>query len=564
MNKEALFHQANSVWSYIENISAVTLLFRASVKDTLLIETVEYNRFYDYNDRVYHPMGLYLQDELFNYYIANFIPNHFGCVYYFRITEKKEQYFYNEYGLSKEEPIRLGNYEIPRIQETDVFNAPDFVDKAIFYQIFPDRFNRVGPVDSHFEKWGNEPTFYNKFGGNFKGVIAKLDYLKNLGINAIYFTPITLSHSSHRYDTIDYMKLDPILGKSEDFFELVQKCHEHGIKVIVDAVFNHSSNEFFAFQDVLAYQKRSKYKDWFLIDQFPVVVGPDKTYQTFGHEPHMPKLNSQNPEVREYFLKVARYYMLQFKVDGFRLDVADEVDSDFWRMFRKQVKTLNKDALIIGEVWHNADYYLRGDQFDSVQNYQFYEVVNRFFVYQKSTLNTFKNEITHLLMMYPRNVQRALLNQVDSHDTPRILTLLDGDIKRLRCAIIFQFTYIGMPCIYYGDEVGLVGDKDPDNRRCYIWDEVFIKKDIFEFYQAIIQLRNKETLLQKGDFRFVHIHEDVLAYERYINEDYVQVHMNLSDMEIVNDDTKEDVLLPNEIKVIKVEGKIQTTLLEWR
>jgi len=563
MNKEALFHQANSVWSYIENKSVVTLLFRSSIKDTLHIETVEYNRFYDYNERISHPMRLYLSDDLFCYHMVSFVPNHYGCVYYFKMTEANETWFFNEYGLQKIEPIRLGNYEIPRIQETDVYQAPNFVNEAIFYQIYPDRFNRIGTDDPNLEKWGKRPTYYNKFGGNFRGVIDKIDYLCHLGINAIYFTPVNLSHSSHRYDTIDYLQIDPLLGTPEDFQELVENCHKQGIRVVVDAVFNHSSSEFFAFKDVLVHQESSIYKDWFLIDRFPVKVEKNKTYQTFGHEPHMPKLNSANNEVREYFLKVARYYLLQFHVDGFRLDVADEVDSEFWRMFRHQVKAINPNAIIIGEVWHNADYYLRGDQFDSVQNYQFFEVVNRFFVKHLTSIQTFQNDVTKLLMMYPRNVQRALLNQVDSHDTPRILSMLDNHVKRLKNAILFQFSYVGMPCVYYGDEIGMEGLQDPDNRRCYVWDNEFIKPDVFAFYQEVIALRKNETLLQTGDFRFIDSHPQLLVYERYTGTDTIQFIINPNNGQVIDKDFG-FTLEPHEMHVIKNINGQKTVLKEWR
>lgn len=563
MNKEALFHQANSVWSYIEDKSVVTLLFRSSVKDTLTIETVEYNRFYDYRKRLFHPMHKYLADDLFQYYLVSFVPNHYGCVYYFKITEGKECWYYNEYGLQSEEPIRLGNYEIPRIQETDVYQAPDFVKEAVFYQIFPDRFHRVGPVEGSLEQWGNPPTYYNKFGGNFRGITEKIPYLCQLGINAIYFTPVNYSHSSHRYDTIDYLKIDPLLGGEEAFAELVGACHKQGIKVVVDLVFNHSSSDFFAFEDVLRFQEKSKYKDWFLIDSFPVKVQAEKTYQTFGHEPHMPKLNSINPEVRDYLIKVARFYLLQFHVDGFRLDVADEVDSDFWRLFRHEVKALNPQAIIIGEVWHNSDYYLRGDLFDSVQNYQFYEVMNRFFVRKVTSLASFRNEITRLLVMYPRNVQRALLNQVDSHDTPRILSMLHANTSLLMNVILFQFCFVGMPCVYYGDEVGMEGMQDPDNRRCYPWGEDKLNKEILTFFQEVIAFRKSEAVLQTGDFRFTKVHPTLLTFERYFEDQSIEIWMNPSDQMINLNHREVEVLAPYAMIIFKHQDGNTTVMKKW-
>lgn len=558
MIKEALFHEANSVWSFVEEEKWITLIFRASRKDQLNIEAIEYNRFYDYQDRAHHPMTLYLEDELYKYYIVSFVPNHYGCVYYFEIKENHDIFFYGEYGLTKKEPFRLGAYEIPRIQECDVYKAPEFVKSAIFYQIFPDRFNREGEKDPRFEEWGQKPTFHNLFGGNFKGITSKIPYLKNLGINAIYFTPINLSPSSHRYDTVDYTEIDPILGSKDEFKFLVEECHMAGIKVVIDAVFNHCSNEFFAFRDVLEKQENSNYKDWFLIEKFPIKYERNGGYQTYGQEPQMPKLNSQNKEVRAYLLQVVKYYMTTFKIDGWRLDVADEVDSEFWRMFRIAVKSINNEAIIIGEVFHNPSYFLRGDQFDSVQNYQFYDIVHKFFVQRESSVTEFRNNIVRLLTMVQRNALFSLLNQVDSHDTPRLLSSLEGDMRRFRLAVLFQFTYIGMPCLYYGDEIGMIGGYDPDNRRCFNWNPSEWNESILDTYAELIQIRNNETILQEGFFRFVEENNSLIIYERYVGLNRIRITMNPSDQLI------EDInAFGAKIEKIANNNTI-TTILDWR
>lgn len=557
MIKEALFHEANSVWSFIEEESYITLIFRTSNQDQITVETIEYNRFYDYNERITHPMSIYLEDELFRYHITSFIPNHYGCVYYFKITDGNQIDFYTEYGLTKKEPFRLGAFEIPRIQKADVYIAPKFVKDTVFYQIYPDRFRREGKKEEKFEMWGGKPTFYNLFGGNFKGITLKLEYLKARGINAIYFTPINLSPSSHRYDTIDYMKIDPILGTDAEFKELVERCHDFGIKVVIDAVFNHCSHHFFAFQDVLEHQSNSKYVDWFLIERYPISFGRNGGYQTYGQEPQMPKLNSQNPEVRAYLLQVVRHYMLSFQIDGWRLDVADEVDSEFWRMFRTEVKAMNPEAIIIGEVFHNPSYYLRGDQFDSVQNYQFYDIVHNYFVRRDTNLHQFKNQIVRLLTMVPRNVLFSLLNQVDSHDTPRLLTSLEGNLNNFKLAVLFQFTYIGMPCVYYGDEIGMVGGADPDNRRCFNWDESTWNKDVLGMYDELIKLRKHEVILQNGYFRFIDNNDRLLTYERYIGSKKVRITINPNS-------TITEGIKPYGAKVSKMVGDKEEILLDWR
>lgn len=531
MRKEALFHQANSVWSTIEQSSIIALRFRASCLDDLQISVIEYNRFEDWRERRTHSMMRVMDDSLFAYYQTSFVPSRLGCVYWFQIREGKKVWFYDEYGLRETEPWRLGGFEIPRIQSCDVYEAPSWVKQAVFYQIFPDRFARVEDGQKGLVPWGTIPTWRDKFGGNFKGIQQHLSHLQNLGINAIYFTPIATSPTNHRYDTVDYMKPDPLLGSEEDFRQLVKACHEHGIRVVIDAVFNHCSNQFFAFQDVLKNQEKSPYKDWFILESFPVSV-EKKNYQTFGFEPHMPKLNSENEEVRKYLLSVVRHWMDHYPIDGWRLDVADEVDSVFWRQFRDVVKSYGKDKIILGEVFHNPDYYLRGDQFDGVQNYQLFEIVRRYFVRNEVSLNTFKDNLVHLWSMVTDGARDSLLNQLDNHDTSRLFTELKGDVKRLKAAILFQFTYPGMPCVYYGDEIGMEGGNDPDNRRCFDWNPQTWNEEMRTFYRRVIGLRNQERLLQEGTFRILKGNEFLLIYERFVGLDTIVVTMNPTENQV--------------------------------
>jgi len=529
MNKLAFYHHANSEYSYIEG-NKITLLFRAAKGDLSAVSVIEYNRFTDYRLRKNRKMELYLSDETFDFFRVSFIPEHYGCIYYFKLFDGEEIGFYGEFGYTQTEFIRLGSYEIPRIQPTDVYQSPEWVNEAVFYQIYPDRFDQFENHTGTYEPWGTPPTFWNVFGGNFKGILRRIPHLVELGINAIYMTPISISHSSHRYDTIDYMQIDPRLGTDEEFSELVSELHRNGIRIVLDAVFNHSSNEFKPFMDVLENQENSRYKEWFLIDKFPIKVEKDKTYQTFASEPHMPKLNSVNPEVRDYLISVGVHYIQKFDIDGWRLDVADEVDSDFWRAFRKAIKAIKPSALIMGEVWHNSDYYLRGDQFDSVQNYQFYEVINNYFLRKSIDLKTFKNQVVHLLTMYPEPVTRALLNQMDSHDVARSLTVAKNDVKSLKLAILFQMTYMGMPCIYYGSEIGMEGSWDPDNRRCFDWNKEHWNQDIYQHYHDLIALRKNTLTLQNGSFRLIET-ADILVYDRILDTAVTRIMMNPSNLD---------------------------------
>jgi len=525
MIREALFHHANSEWGYVADAHALTITFRAAVGDDLAVDVIEYNRFQDYRGRRAHPMAGFAEDGLFRYLRATFIPANYGCIYYFRIVENGETWYYGEYGLQRAEPVRMGAFEMPRIQDRDRFDAPAWMTDAIFYQIFPDRFRRVGEVDPQFVRWDERPTWWNLFGGNFKGIEEKIPHLCALGVNAVYLTPISLSPSSHRYDTTDYLRIDPRLGSESEFASLVDKLHKAGIRIVLDAVFNHCGSDFFAFRDVLEHQEDSPYKNWFLIDRFPVAVAKDKTYQTFGYEPHMPKLNSADRGVQDYLISVGKHYIERFDIDGWRLDVADEVDSVFWRRFRNELKSVKPDLAIIGEVWHNADYYLRGDQFDSVQNYQFYEIAGDFFLRRKTDLKNFSDRLAHLLTMYPENVGRVLLNQIDSHDVPRAKTQASNNVKWLKMAILFQFTFTGMPCIYYGSELGMEGGSDPDNRRTVDWNEDSWDDDLFSFYRRVTEWRKKDERLRRGTFRIVP-DDSLFVYERTLDGRILRIAIN--------------------------------------
>ncbi|MFA5006366.1 MAG: glycoside hydrolase family 13 protein [Candidatus Izemoplasmatales bacterium] len=530
MIREALFHHANSEWGYVEDARSLTIRFRAARNDRMSIDLIEYNRFHDYRGRRAHAMERFAADALFAYYKTTFIPANYGCIYYFRIVEGGETWYYGEYGLQREEPVRMGAYEMPRIQDVDRYDAPAWMQDAIFYQIFPDRFCRIGDPDPSFQPWGTKPTWYHVFGGNFRGIESRIPHLVGLGVNAIYMTPISLSPSCHRYDTADYLTIDPRLGTEAEFKSLVDALHAAGIRIVLDAVFNHCGAGFFAFRDVLEKQERSAYRNWFLIDSFPIAMVPGKTYQTFASEVHMPKLNSADPALQDYLIGVGKHYVERFDIDGWRLDVADEVDSAFWRRFRTALKAIKPDLAIIGEVWHNSDYYLRGDQFDSVQNYQFYEIVGDFFLRGKTSLSAFSDRLTHLLAMYPDNVARALLNQLDSHDVPRAKTQSGNNVKRLKMAILFQFTFVGMPCVYYGTEIGMEGGSDPDNRRTVDWNREGWDLDLLAFVSSLAAWRAGDERLRRGSFTLLE-HPSLLVYERALDGRRVRIAMNLGDRE---------------------------------
>jgi glycosidase len=438
-----------------------------------------------------------------------------------------------ESGISGEQPTPPGGYyQLPFIHEVDLFNAPDWAKEAVFYQIFPDRFfnGDTGNDPDGTKPWGGQPETEGFFGGDLQGVLQRLDYLVDLGINAIYFTPLFSSPSNHKYDTVDYMQIDPQFGDKDDLKRLVHACHERGIRVVLDAVFNHCSEEFAPFQDVVKNGKSSKYVDWFHINSFPVEMKDDgmASYDTFGFFGNMPKLNTANPEVKKYLIDVATYWLREAEIDGWRLDVADEVDHHFWREFRIAVKETNPEAYIIGEVWNDSLNWLLGDQFDSVMNYPFANKALAYFAGSDMDGITLANEISHLIMRYPQPTNEVVFNLLCSHDTPRIATMLGDDKRRLKLSVVFLMTYIGTPCIFYGDEIGLNGGGDPDCRKCMEWDPAKQDNELYDFYKLLINLRKQHPVLRHGRFRFLHAEQgdSRIIYERSDDNMHFTVWMN--------------------------------------
>ncbi|WP_411675123.1 glycoside hydrolase family 13 protein [Cohnella faecalis] len=404
----------------------------------------------------------------------------------------------------------------------------------MFYQIFPERFANGDPTNDPegTEQWGGKPGLNNFFGGDLQGIIDHLEHLTSLGINAIYLNPVFEGTTNHKYDTKDYFKVDPHFGTNDKLKELVKACHERGIRVLLDAVFNHSGHTFEPFVDVMEKGASSAYADWFYVREWPLTVKDGvPTYDTFGFEPIMPKLNTANTEVKEYLLKVAKYWIEEVGVDGWRLDVANEVDHAFWREFRKTVKGVNPDAYILGEIMHEAVPWLLGDQFDAVMNYPFTKACLDFFAHDRIGANQLANRLAGQLTSYPSQVNEVAFNLLGSHDTARLLTLCEGRTERLKLATLFQFTFPGAPCIYYGDEIGMDGGHDPDCRKCMEWDPQKQNGDLLQFFKQTISLRHQYPALQDGALTFLQdqANDQNLIYERRDAQDRFVILINKSE-----------------------------------
>ncbi|QTM98494.1 alpha-glycosidase [Sediminibacillus dalangtanensis] len=523
MLKEAVYHRPKDNFAYMYDQETLHILLQTKKDDVKSVSLI-FGDPYDWKEKKWQADSKLMRrsgsTDLHDYWFAEIKPPFRRLRYGFRCESEEEVCYYTEGGFFDSMPNDIANYFcFPYLHAVDVFSPPSWVKDTVWYQIFPERFANgdatLDPPDTL--AWGSaKPTPENFFGGDFQGVIDHLDYLEELGINGIYFTPIFTAYSNHKYDTIDYRQIDPQFGDKKVFRRLVDACHKRGIRVMLDAVFNHSGYYFPPFQDVLTHQEKSRYKDWFHLWEFPVTSEKHPNYDTFGFVGSMPKLNTNNQEVKEYLLRTAQYWVEEFDIDGWRLDVANEVDHSFWREFRQAVKSIKPDVYILGEIWHDSMPWLRGDQFDAVMNYPFTNQAIDFFAEQKITATAFAEAITKVLHMYPANVNETAFNLLDSHDTPRIATLAGGDKNKIRLLYLFQLSFIGTPCLYYGDEIGMTGGQDPGCRACMEWDENKQDLALLAFVRSLIGIRKNEPLFgNHADFRFLETpNENCLVYEK--------------------------------------------------
>lgn len=537
MNKHAVYHVLDTPYSYGKDMNTLIVRIRVARNDIKTC-TIYYKDRYDWQDAYNSKeMVVVAETELFTYYQTEISLDKGRYRYYFLLLDKEDKEFlYLERGFTKVNyPYKdMNGFQFPYIAEEDLYKEEKWLQESVVYQIFPDRFNNGDPSINPKDvlPWGKGKTASGSmYGGDLKGIIDKLDYLAELGVDLLYLTPIFKSKSNHKYNTTDYFDIDPQFGTLDIAKELVEKAHNRGMKVVFDAVFNHSGGDFFAFEDLLKNQKNSQYKDWYFIDSWP--VSKEKcNYYTFADDiSEMPKLNTNNLKVRDYLLKVGEYWVKEIGIDGWRLDVCDEVGHDFWRDFKKVVKNANENAIIIGEIMHEANSFLKGDQLDGIMNYPFKNATIDFFCKKDISGREFFDIMAANRMLYMDSITKQMWNLVGSHDTKRVLTECDGKISRMKMAVAFQFSYIGVPYIYYGDEIGLCGEEDPDNRRCMIWDEGEQNKELFQLYKKLIKIRKENKALIYGSFVEVYCSDGVIVFEREYDSEKIICIFNNSENE---------------------------------
>ena len=466
------------------------------------------------------PMEKFRTDRYFDWYEIRLETRFERIAYYFELQNGVETLFY--YGDCYEmagTPTRADYFQLPFNHRADRFAAPAWTRDAVVYNIFPDSFaagKRLAPN-------GAPPCR----GGTVRGVTENLDYIASLGFNCIYLNPIFAARSYHRYDTLDYYRIDPHMGAEDDLRDLVRRAHALGIRVILDGVFNHVSSDHPFFRDVLEKGRASRYYSCFYaLPETPRLsaAGELPGYTCFSYVADMPKTNTADPFLRQYFCDVGAYWVRKFDVDGWRLDVANELDDGFLRAFRASVKAAKSDALIVGEVWENAAHYLGGDMLDSAMNYDFRRYCRRFFAEQTVDAETFDTNVSTLLLRYNENALFAQLNLLDSHDVSRFLSLCGGKTERMELAVLLQMTFPGMPCVFYGDEKGLCGESEPEYRRPMAWDA---SSPLEEVYRRMIALRKTHPALRYGSFHTELACGGVYRYSRVWNGTKITVAMNL-------------------------------------
>lgn len=507
------------------------------------------------------PMNVKEHENGYVLYTTTFFPKYDGVhYYYFSYTSNGVRHFI------KRGDACHGMLDQGEMFQLTVFNeeyhTPDFLKGGIMYQIFPDRFCCSGkphenvPSDRVMRQWGELPYYkpdqnghvWNNdyFGGDLEGIRSKLDYLESLGVTCIYLNPIFESHENHRYNTANYRNVDPLLGTNEDFRLLCEDAAKRGISVILDGVFSHTGadsiyfNKFGRYDTLGAYQsEQSPYYSWYHF-------WGNKQYESWWGIDTLPNVDENNPSYTKYICGEdgVLTYWLTLGAAGFRLDVADELPDEFLDNLRKCIKKFDPEKIVIGEVWEDASNkeaygvkrrYLLGDQLDSVMNYPFREAIIAYMKGEAATI--FRDRIMSILENYPKCTVDVLMNFVSTHDIERAInrfggpscndkskdwmaqnTLSPDEYERgkalLKGAMVLQFFLPGVPSIYYGDEVGLQGWKDPFNRRCFPWGKE--DQDMLEYTKQLSRIRREySAIFAEGEMEFLILEEHVIGFSRY-------------------------------------------------
>ncbi|MDG3062665.1 glycoside hydrolase family 13 protein [Lacticaseibacillus casei] len=524
MNLAALAHRPESEDSFLYTDKTLHLRFHTARQDVAKVTVLYGDPYWRIPDAhgadqlVYQreTMTLLGTGQVLDHWVVTLEAPYRRLQYLFEVTgQDGTVWLYGDRGLRKDSADarhEAENYfRMPYFQAIDRVKTPDWVKTTVWYQIFPERFANGDPNNDPdgTKPWHptDHPGREDFYGGDLQGVLDHLDDLQALGINGLYFCPIFTATSNHKYDTIDYLNVDPAFGDKALLAKLIHAAHQRGMRVMLDAVFNHMGYGSLQWQDVLRNGEKSRFASWFHLHQTPVTPfhNPLKgegqpQYDTFAFEEKMPKLNTANPEVQDYLLMVATYWIKTFDIDAWRLDVANEVDHHFWKKFYHAVTAIKPDFYVLGEVWHRSQAWLNGDEFSGTMNYPFTQQIEDHFFKRRRTAAELVALLTDQLMLYRDQTNQVMLNMLDSHDTPRILTLAHGDEDLALQALAFTWMQTGSPCLYYGTEMSMSGGADPDNRKPMDWAK--LGQPIWKRVAALVHFRRQHaTTLGTGTTR---------------------------------------------------------------
>ncbi|HAQ5688886.1 alpha amylase [Enterococcus faecium] len=568
MDTAAIYHRPESEYAFLYTNTRFRIRLRTRKNDIKKVYVLCGDPYTITTEKWYQkqrPMKKCLSTNVHDYWEIEVTSETRRLQYAFHVVgEDNTDCFYGDQGIFpyRENVITEPNFyfRIPYFHQIDRFTIPEWVKETVWYQIFPERFANGDKANDpeHTLPWGSkDPDREDFFGGDLQGVRDHLDYLTDLGVNGIYFCPIFKATSNHKYDTIDYYEVDPAFGDKKLLKNLIDEAHKRGIRIMFDAVFNHMGVHSPQWQDVLKNGEKSIYKDWFHIRFFPVdsyqmtdlpETAENIPYDTFAFTPFMPKLNTANPEVQKYLLDIATYWIKEFDIDEWRLDVANEVDHHFWKKFREAVTEIKPDIYILGEIWHSSQAWLQGDEFHAVMNYAFTDSIKDYFAKKKITASQMVSGMNHQQMLYRDQVNEGTFNLLDSHDTARILTLCQGNKELMKSVMAFMFLQKGSPCIYYGTEIGMTGEDDPDCRKCMIWEKEEQDLELFGFIKELVSLRKQlSKIISEGSTQWLIVYdrEDKLYFTRELEGQIIYVYFNQSKEPWVVEQENEVILSQN-------------------
>lgn len=548
MEFAAVSHRPDSEMAYLKG-DCFQIRLKTKRDDMLGVDLIygdPYSLIPENPDRFYrHPQAMtkVLQDQDCDYWELEVQSPTNRLAYAFILTDQANQrWYYTDQGywsVDQMDQLDESNvyFRMPYGHQIDAVHEPAWVAGTVWYQIFPERFANGDPTNgpANTKPWNphDHPKRTDFYGGDLQGVLDHLDDVQALGVTGLYFNPLFLAPSNHKYDTVDYFRIDPHFGTNQLFGEVVQAAHQRGMKVMLDAVFNHLGVASAQWQDVIQHGRQSPYAKWFHIHDFPVAYQATEnpeyssaiSYETFANNPQMPKLNTANPEVQAYLLSIATYWVREYDIDAWRLDVANEIDHHFWRAFRQQMDAIKPDFYILGEIWHRSQSWLNGDQFSGVMNYPYTGLMIDGLIKRTLTLEQLSEGLSRQLMFYRDQTNAMMFNTYDSHDTARLMTLANNDYQLVELALAFLMLQPGMPSLYYGTEIGMTGDNDPDCRKPMNWHPDEKGRQLANRVAQLIAFRHQYgDLLSHGKIKF-----------KVINADHLQVIRFDDDQQIIGD-----------------------------